>query len=84
MPSRVYEHPFDEWDPVTKTMSPPPDESVEEMEARVQLEQEAIRVSNAIDEDLDEQRAAEKRAPKPVRVLLLGVLPFCRRKLDSH
>ncbi|KIK70160.1 hypothetical protein GYMLUDRAFT_34639 [Collybiopsis luxurians FD-317 M1] len=71
MPSRVLETSLDESDPLSKAISPPPDESAEEMQARLQHEQEAQRVSDAIDEDLDRQRAAEKKAPKPIRVLLL-------------
>uniref|UniRef100_A0A0W0EUY4 G-alpha-domain-containing protein n=1 Tax=Moniliophthora roreri TaxID=221103 RepID=A0A0W0EUY4_MONRR len=73
MPSRVYTSATSEdWDPLAKAISPPPDETLAEKEARVKTEQEAKRVSDAIDDDLDRQRNAEKRGPKPVRVLLLG------------
>ncbi|KAK7042966.1 hypothetical protein VNI00_008703 [Paramarasmius palmivorus] len=71
MPTKVYPPPED-WDPLAKAISPPPDETLAEREARVKTEQEAKRVSDAIDDDLDRQRNAEKRGPKPVRVLLLG------------
>ncbi|KAF5390109.1 hypothetical protein D9757_003820 [Collybiopsis confluens] len=72
MPSRVYEPSLDESDPLSKALSPPPDESEEQMKARLQHELEAKKVSDAIDEDIDRERAAEKKAPKPIRVLLLG------------
>ncbi len=73
MPSRIYAPSLDDSDPLSKAISPPPDESLEEKETRVQHEMEAKRVSDALDEDLDRQRLAEKRSPKPVRVLLLGM-----------
>lgn len=75
MPSRIHVPSLDDSDPLANAISPPPDESAEEMQVRVQHELEAKRVSDAIDEDLDRQRAAEKKAPKPIRVLLLGMLP---------
>ncbi|KAL0570303.1 hypothetical protein V5O48_011667 [Marasmius crinis-equi] len=59
-------------DPFTKVLSPPPDETSAQREARVKIELEAKRVSDAIDDDIDKQRNAEKKGPKPVRVLLLG------------
>ncbi|KAJ4468771.1 guanine nucleotide binding protein, alpha subunit [Lentinula aciculospora] len=71
MPSRVYES-SDDWDPLSNAISPPPDESVQEKEIRIKQELEAKQKSDAIDEDLNRQRAAEKKGPKPVRVLLLA------------
>ncbi|KAG7091930.1 hypothetical protein E1B28_008322 [Marasmius oreades] len=71
MPSRTLSA-MDDHDPLTKAISPPPDETAAEKEARVKSELEAKRVSDAIDDDIDKQRIAEKRGPKPVRVLLLG------------
>ena len=75
MPSRVYASSLDDSDPLAQAISPPPDESEEEMQVRVQHEMEAKRISDAIDDDLDRQRAEQKRAPKPIRVLLLGEFP---------
>ncbi|KAF8886520.1 guanine nucleotide binding protein, alpha subunit [Infundibulicybe gibba] len=59
-------------DPITKALAPPPDETPAEREARLLSEKEAKVVSDAIDEDLAKQRAAEKKSPKAVKVLLLG------------
>ncbi|KAF8828157.1 hypothetical protein HHX47_DHR4000886 [Lentinula edodes] len=73
MPSRVYGPTDpDSWDPLTNAISPPSDESAQEREIRIKHELEAKQKSDAIDEDLNRQRAAEKKGPKPVRVLLLG------------
>ncbi|KAJ3755287.1 guanine nucleotide binding protein, alpha subunit [Lentinula raphanica] len=71
MPSRVYDT-SDDWDPLTNAISPPPDETAQQREIRIKQELEAKQKSDAIDEDLNRQRAAERRGPKPVRVLLLG------------
>lgn len=73
MPSKIptRARPSDE-DPLTKALAPPPDETEEQREARLEAEREAKRVSDAIDEEINRQRIAEKKAPKPVRVLLLG------------
>jgi guanine nucleotide-binding protein alpha-1 subunit len=57
-------------------MAPPPDETPEERHVRILAEQEAKRVSDAIDEELNRQRQAEKKAQKPVKVLLLGTSPL--------
>lgn len=77
MPSRVYGPTDpDSWDPLTNAISPPLDESAQEREIRIKHELEAKQKSDAIDEDLNRQRAAEKKGPKPVRVLLLGMFPF--------
>lgn len=71
MPVRVARRSMDE-DPLYHVTAPPPDESLADREARILLEKEAKKVSDAIDDDLDRQRIAEKKAPKPVKVLLLG------------
>jgi hypothetical protein len=72
------DHPADE-DPLTKALAPPPDESPKEREIRLAEEAAAQRRSDAIDEELNRQRLAEKRAPKCIRILLLGPVPisFC-------
>lgn len=61
-------------DPLSLLMQPPEDESAEEREARFAAEAEAQLRSNAIDEEISRQRQELKKAPKPVRVLLLGAL----------
>ncbi|KAG8216486.1 guanine nucleotide binding protein, alpha subunit [Butyriboletus roseoflavus] len=59
-------------DPLTRAIAPPPNETSAEREQRIAAEQEAKRVSDAIDEELNRQRIADKRNPKPVKILLLG------------
>ena len=61
-------------DPLTRVMAPPPDESEEDRKARLHAEAEAKRISDAIDEELREQARAERRGPKPTKMLLLGEL----------
>ncbi|KAF8995481.1 guanine nucleotide binding protein, alpha subunit [Cyathus striatus] len=59
-------------DPLTRAIAPPPNESPEQRDARLFAEAEAQRRSDAIDEEINRQRATDKKAPKCVRVLLLG------------
>ncbi|KAI0711310.1 G-protein alpha subunit [Earliella scabrosa] len=61
-----------EGDPLAYLMLPPPNETEEQKQARMAAEAEAKRISDAIDEELQRQAKAEKRAPKPVKILLLG------------
>ncbi|KAF9467322.1 guanine nucleotide binding protein, alpha subunit [Collybia nuda] len=58
-------------DPLTIAMAPPPNETEAERQERLDAEKEAQKRSDAIDEELNRQRLAEKRV-KCVRVLLLG------------
>ena len=60
-------------DPLTLAMAPPPNETEEEKAARLHEEAEAKRISDLIDEELNRQRQAERRGPKPVKLLLLGI-----------
>jgi guanine nucleotide-binding protein subunit alpha len=60
-------------DPLTQAMAPPPDETPKAREIRLAEEAEAQRRSDAIDEEINKQRQAERRAPKCIRILLLGV-----------
>jgi hypothetical protein len=69
------DHPADE-DPLAKALAPPPDESPTAREARLAEEAAAQRRSDAIDEELNRQRLAEKKAPKCIRILLLGPVPI--------
>lgn len=62
-------------DPLTRAIAPPPNETSAERELRLAAEQEAKRVSDAIDEELNRQRTADKRNPKPIKILLLGASP---------
>lgn len=59
-------------DPLTRAIAPPPNETPVERELRIAAELEAKRVSDAIDEELNRQRIADKKYPKPVKILLLG------------
>ncbi|KAF9528500.1 guanine nucleotide binding protein, alpha subunit [Crepidotus variabilis] len=59
-------------DPLAKAIEPPPTETPEERASRLAREAEAQRRSDAIDEEINRQKQEMKKAPKPVRVLLLG------------
>ncbi|KAJ7213656.1 guanine nucleotide binding protein, alpha subunit [Mycena haematopus] len=60
-------------DPLSLALQPPPDETSQAREARLQLEREAKKRSDLIDEELNRERnAAEKKAAKSVKILLLG------------
>ena len=72
MPSRVISRFVDDYDPITKALAPPPNEAPAEREARLLSEKAAKQVSDLIDEELNQQRIAEKKAPKALKVLLLG------------
>ncbi|KAI0635292.1 G-alpha-domain-containing protein [Trametes polyzona] len=61
-----------EGDPLASVMAPPPNETEQQRAARLAAEAEAKRISDAIDEELQRQAKAEKRGPKPVKILLLG------------
>ncbi|KAI9452267.1 G-alpha-domain-containing protein [Russula earlei] len=58
-------------DPLAAALAPPPDESPEATAIRIAREEEALRISQAIDESIRLERQANKRN-KVVRVLLLG------------
>ncbi|KAG2058237.1 G-alpha-domain-containing protein [Suillus hirtellus] len=59
-------------DPLTLAIAPPTTESHAEREERLAAEQEAKRVSDAIDDELNKQRISEKKGPKAIKILLLG------------
>lgn len=59
-------------DPLTAALAPPENESPAEREQRLKFELDAKRRSDAIDDEIDKQRSADKKAPKPIQVLLLG------------
>lgn len=61
----------DDDDPLAAALRPPPDESPEARATRVAREEEAARVSHAIDEAIRIERQAHKKN-RVVRVLLLG------------
>lgn len=59
-------------DPLTKAMAPPPDETEQQKLLRLKEEAEARRISDEIDEQIKEEKAAMKKRKKPIKVLLLG------------
>jgi guanine nucleotide-binding protein alpha-1 subunit len=61
---------FDE-DPLAFVTEPPPNETLNQRTIRERQEEEAKRISEQIDESLNQERAALKKK-KPVKVLLLG------------
>lgn len=61
-----------DYDPLDRILEPPSDETPEQREARLVLEKAAKQVSLKIDEDLERQRAAERKGPKSIKILLLG------------
>ena len=58
-------------DPLSAVMLPPPNETFEQRAIRMQHEEEARRVSDAIDDVLKQERLAQKKK-KVVKLLLLG------------
>lgn len=60
-------------DPITRALAPPPDETAAQRAERHRAEADAKRISDLIDEELNRQRLAERKGPKPVKILLLGV-----------
>ena len=67
MPSK--RRPPAEDDPLTLAIAPPPNETIQERDARVHREREAKKVSDEIDEEI---KKGQKKAPKAVKILLLG------------
>lgn len=65
----------DKDDPLARVIAPPENETQAEYAARLAAEEEAQKRSDAIDEEINRQRLENKRAPKSVRVLLLGERP---------
>lgn len=59
-------------DPLAAALLPPPNESPEERNLRIQRENDAKRISESIDEQLQQERIERKKARPEVNVLLLG------------
>ncbi|KAI0339142.1 G-alpha-domain-containing protein [Trametopsis cervina] len=59
-------------DPLTLALAPPAGETDEQRTRRLRDEAEARRVSDEIDSQLREERAALRKKKKPIKVLLLG------------
>jgi guanine nucleotide-binding protein subunit alpha len=58
-------------DPLDEALRPPPDETIEEREIRLEREAEARRISQSIDTAIKAERQA-RRKRRIVRLLLLG------------
>ncbi|KJA26896.1 hypothetical protein HYPSUDRAFT_36064 [Hypholoma sublateritium FD-334 SS-4] len=60
----------DDGDPLS--LRPPAFETIDELRARMAMEQRAKEISDRIDEELEKARVAERKGPKPIKILLLG------------
>ena len=60
-------------DPLSRVLAPPPNETAADREARLRAEAEAKRISDAIDEEIQQQQRAEKKGARPIKILLLGM-----------
>jgi hypothetical protein len=63
---------FSQDDPLSRAIAPPPDESPSDKDTRLRAEEAAQKISDAIDEELNRERVAEKKVAKPIKILLLG------------
>ncbi|KAL4247490.1 P-loop containing nucleoside triphosphate hydrolase [Abortiporus biennis] len=59
-------------DPLAQFTAPPPNETEEQKITRLREEAEAKRISDAIDEELQQEDKASKKGTAPVKILLLG------------
>lgn len=69
---RYVPDPVDMDDPLSKALRPPKDESPEDRAQRLQKQEAAARVSQEIDESLQESRRAYEKRKKAIKILLLG------------
>ena len=63
-------------DPLSQALQPPPNESPEERAARLRQQEEAIRISKEIDDEIAQAKKAYERRKKAIKILLLGSFPF--------
>lgn len=59
-------------DPLSRVLLPPPNETQEEKELRIQAEHHAKKVSDGIDEMIRQERIERKKTRSDINVLLLG------------
>lgn len=72
----------DDSDPLS--LQPPLFETLDERTARLAFEQRARDISDRIDEEIERASAAERRGPKPIKILLLGALTrYCSTQLRA-
>lgn len=62
----------DGYDPLAHITAPPPNETAEERQLRLDAETEAQRISDAIDHELQLEEKTRKKAGEIVKILLLG------------
>ncbi|KAH9927896.1 G-protein alpha subunit [Amylocystis lapponica] len=72
MASKLFASVSEADDPLAQALQPPPDETPDDRAVRLQQQQEAQRVSHAIDEDIQESKKAFDRRKKAIKILLLG------------
>ncbi|KAI0350747.1 G-protein alpha subunit [Trametes cingulata] len=72
MASRKWTSNPDGDDPLARALQPPFDESPEERDARLRQQEEALRVSREIDEEIALARKAYERRRRAIKILLLG------------
>jgi len=60
-------------DPLALAIEPPRNETAEEKAERIALEQHRKAISDDIDAELEREHNLEKRNPRPVKILLLGL-----------
>lgn len=60
-------------DPLELSIRPPIFETHDERTARLAIEEQAKAISDGIDEELEKARALERKGPKTIKILLLGV-----------
>lgn len=65
---------LDHDDPLSKALMPPKDESPAARIRRLQMQQEATRVSQEIDDTIQESRKAYEKRKKAIKILLLGAV----------
>jgi guanine nucleotide-binding protein alpha-1 subunit len=70
MPARTYDSESD--DPLSRVLAPPRNEKPAAREARLMAEREAKKRSDLIDQDIDRQRAEDRKGMRTVKILLLG------------
>ena len=62
-----------DYDPLTIITNPPNDESPEQRRNRLDAEQRAKKISDSIDDEINRERIAQRKSPRPVKLLLLGM-----------
>ena len=59
-------------DPLSAALQPPPNESPEDRAARIRQQEEAVRISREIDDEIAIAKRAFDRRKKAIKILLLG------------